>query len=140
MIPEIVNLWEINKPALEKYFKETKTDEYDSYKRIVEIVFALIINNQENQDYDHYDISKMTIIDDGDYQGTEIFFIPKQTYQPSIGDYIITHTYYGSCSGCDTLQGILPYSSDLPSDEQVKELMTLALHLIQNMKRLSDED
>ena len=53
-------------------------------------------------------------------------------------DYLITHTYYGSCSGCDTLQGINSYSCELPTEEQVKDYMTLALHLVQRMHRIKD--
>jgi hypothetical protein len=58
----------------------------------------------------------MTVIDDGDYQGTQIFIIPTDTYQPSVKDYVMTDTYYGSCSGCDTLQAISGYDYALPTD------------------------
>ena len=136
MITEIIQKWEENKLKLEEYFKTTKQEQYTDYKTIVQKIFELIINTSED-DYENFAIGKMTVIDDGDYQGTQIFIIPKDTYQPSAEDYIVTDTYYGSCSGCDTLQGISSYDDELPSESQVKEYMTLALHLVQKMHWLS---
>ena len=137
MITELVKQWQENKHKLEEYFKTTKQDEYDSYETIVEKVFEICI--PKATDYSGWDLDKMTVIDDGDYQGTQIFIIPTDTYQPSVEDYVMTDTYYGSCSGCDTLQAISEYDYDLPTDEQVKEYMTLALHLVQKLKRLGTE-
>lgn len=138
MILELVKQWEENKLKLEKYFKTTRQEEYSSsYAKILTKVFELCLHKAD--DDTGFDLSKMTVIDDGDYQGTQIFIIPKDTYQPSIGDYIITNTYYGSCSGCDTLQGICMYEDGLPTDEQVKEYMLLALHLVQKLKWLGEE-
>jgi len=94
---------------------------------------------------ENYDVSKMTVIDDGNYQGNQIFIIPKSTYQPNVEDYLLTHTYYGSCSGCDTLEAILSdynwddeieYDDQVFNEKQVSELMTLSLHLVQKMKVL----
>ena len=45
---------------------------------------------------------------------------------------------YGSCSGCDTLEGIRHYNDDKPTEEQVRDYMTLALHIVQGMKRMGD--
>ena len=129
----IVNQWEENKHLLESHFKSTPQSEYSSYKSIVELVFTLC--TPRYNDYDTVDIDKMTVIDDGHYQGTEIFIIPSTTYQPGVNEYIVTHTHYGSCSGCDTLQGISGYSDELPSESQVKDYMTLALHIVQKAKR-----
>jgi hypothetical protein len=134
MIKEVVKQWEENKHKLEEYFKTTKQEEYSSYGNIVKKIFELCITKAN--EYDNWDIENMTRIDNGDYQGTEIFIIPSTTYQPSIEDYITTHTYYGSCSGCDTLQAISSYDDDLPTEEQLKEYLTLALHLVQKMKML----
>ena len=137
MITELVKQWEENKHKLEEYFKTTKQDEYDSYETIVKKVFEICI--PEATDYSGWALDKMTVIDDGDYEGTQIFIIPTDTYQPSVEDYVMTDTYYGSCSGCDTLQAISGYDYDLPTDEQVKEYMTLALHLVQKLKRLNTD-
>lgn len=138
MIQELVKQWEENKHKLEKYFRTTKQGEYSSsYKQIVTKIFELCLLDAD--EYNKFDPSKMTVIDDGHYQGTEIFIIPKDTYQPSIDDYVVTHTYYGSCSGCDTLQGICGYSEDFPTEEQVEEYMLLALHLVQKLKWLGED-
>jgi hypothetical protein len=136
MITELVKQWEENKHKLAEYFKTTKQDEYDSYETIVKKVFEICI--PKATDCDGWDLEKMTVIDHGEYQGTQIFIIPTDTYQPDVEDYVMTDTYYGSCSGCDTLQAINDYSGfdDLPTDGQVKEYMTLALHLVQKIKRL----
>jgi len=142
MILEIIEKWEENKLKLEEYFKNTKQEEYSDYKKIVSKLFEIVLVEVKNKwgGTDDYDVSKMTVIDDGNYQGTQIFLIPKETYQPSVEDYIVTNTYYGSCSGCDTLQGISSYDDDLPTEEQVSEYMTLALHLVQKMKFLADSE
>ena len=136
MITEIIQKWEENKSKLEEYFRTTKQDAYSDYKTIVEKIFELVINTSIDH-YENFDIKGMTVIDDGDYQGTQIFIIHKDTYQPSVEDYVVTDTYYGSCSGCDTLQAISGYDDDKPSESQIKEYMTLALHLVQKMRWLS---
>lgn len=129
MIQEIIKQWEEKKHKLESYFRTTKQSEYcNSYKQILEKIFELVI--------DGYSADKITEIDNGDYQGTLIFLIPFDTYQPDFEDYLITNTYYGSCSGCDTLQGISSYDSNIPNEEQIKDYMMLSLHLIQRLQKL----
>lgn len=134
MIKEIIERWEKNKHKLEKYFKETSQSEYSVYEKIVKKLFELVINDAKIS----YNTDQITLIDDGDYQGTLIFIIPKAVYQPSVDNYLMTSVSYGSCSGCDTLQAINDSgcSNKLPDEEQVKDYMLLALHLIQNMKKL----
>ena len=135
MIQELVKQWEENKHELENYFRTTRQEEYaSSYKQILKKIFELCLLKADN--YTNFDLDRMTVIDDGDYQGTQIFIIPKNTYQPSVEDYVMTNTYYGSCSGCDTLQAICDYENGLPTDDQVKDYMTLALHLVQKLKWL----
>lgn len=139
MIQEVIKQWDENKHKLEEYFRTTKQEEYSgSYKSILQKIIQLVVT--EKDEYNKYDATKITVVDDGHYQGTQIFLIPTDTYQPSVEDYLITHTYYGSCSGCDTLQSICSYEDGLPTEEQVKEYMTLALHLVQKMKRITDVD
>lgn len=138
MTKELIKQWDENKQKLEEYFKTTRQEEYSSsYEEILTKVFELCLLKAD--DYNGFDLSKMTIIDDGDYQGVQIFIIPKDTYQPNVSDYVMTNTYYGSCSGCDTLQGICCYEDGLPTDEQVKEYMLLALHLVQKLKWLGED-
>ena len=55
---------------------------------------------------------------------TQIFLLHIATYQPSVSDYVYTNTYYGSCSGCDTLLAISHYNDGYPNDKQVEDYMT----------------
>jgi hypothetical protein len=137
MITELIKQWEENKHKLEEYFRTTKQNEYSSYKTIVKKVFEICL--PKATDCDNWNLDRMTVIDDAHYQGTQIFIIPTDTYQPSVNDYVMTNAYYGSCSGCDTLQAISSYDDDLPTNVQVEQYMTLALHLVQKLKRLGTE-
>jgi hypothetical protein len=92
-----------------------------------------------NVDKGKFDVEGMTVIDNGDYQGTLIFAIPRYTYQPNEKEYIITYVDYGSCSACDTLESIRDYDDNSPSPEQVQGYMTLALHILQRFKWLYEE-
>jgi hypothetical protein len=137
MIPEIVLLWDKHKEELKKYFSETPQSEYcNSYEDILKKLFEYVINKSETV----YDIDKITVIDNGDYHGTIIFAIPKDTYQPRDYEYLFTSVGYGSCSGCDTLKGISNYEDGIATENQVSEYMTLSLHLIQKIKKLYDND
>ncbi len=144
MIPELIQQWEENKEKLREYFKSHKQDLYSDYEEIVKLCFTIacpLFNpNDTYSSLDNFDIGKMTVIDNGDYQGTQLFIIPRETYQPCFSDYIITHNEYGSCSGCDILQAIAGYDYGLPTDSQVEDYMTLCLHIIQRAKRLIEED
>lgn len=139
MIKKFVEKWNRYKENLENYFRNTKQEEYQAYKDIVKALFKNVINQGETDHWNKFNIEEMTLIDDGDYQGTQIFIIPLDTYQPNIEDYVVTNTYYGSCSGCDTLLAINEFSSGLPSEEQIHDYMMLALHLLQKCKWLEEE-
>ena len=81
-----------------------------------------------------WDENNIISIDNGGYQGTLLFMIPRNTYQPNEGDYLLTYVSYGSCSGCDTLMSIRRIMDDENKRETViKDFMTLSLHLIENM-------
>lgn len=137
MIKEFVERWDKYKGDLEKYFRNTRQEKYSDYEDIVKALFKEVINKEEIDGYE-FDLDKMTIIDDGDYQGTRIFIIPLDTYQPSVEEYVITNTYYGSCSGCDTLLAISSYVGGIPDEEQVKDYIELALHLLQKCRWLEE--
>ncbi len=144
MIKEIIGQWEKNKSVLEEYFRTTNQSEYCSYPEIVRQIFKLCITKAYgDEDYEEWDyewnIDNMTTIDNGDYQGSMIFIIPKDTYQPSVSDYIFTSVGYGSCSCCDTLQGIYDYERGLPTEQQISDYMTLSLHIVQQTKRLGED-
>lgn len=137
MIKEFCLAWEKNKGKLEEYFRNTKQDKYDDYKTLVGLVFDFVVNPEFDNKFDTKNILE---IDDGDYQGTEIYILHKYVYQPEIEDYVYTNTYYGSCSCCDTLMGISNFSDGLPSESQVNDYMDLCLHLLQRCHYMIDEE
>ena len=139
MIPQVIEQWEKRKHLLEEHFRNGFLDDFDEYEKIVRLLFDIVITEVPNAEYKDWCLDKMTVVDQGDYGGTRIYIIPTDTYQPDMDDYIIMNNYYGSCSGCDTLQGIIGWPSEgKPSEDQVKGLMTIALHLVQSAKILNE--
>lgn len=113
--------------ALSKKLKLSELEDYN-YKDLVKLSVEYILNDED----DEWDIDNITEIDNGDYQGTLLYLIPKSTYQPNEEDYIMTHVGYGSCSGCDTLEGIKDgYYED--SIQIIKEYMMLCKDIVCNM-------
>lgn len=99
------------------------------YIDIVKIVIEAV-----HDGYGSPNPEKIHEIDDGDYQGTLLFVIPSDNYQPYTYWYVKVD--YGSCSGCDTLMAILEGDFGNTIDEKVDNLFTLALHIIQGLKRM----
>lgn len=127
-----INAWDANKDKLEEYFKNNTMDNYCEYNMILQKILKLVVNGHDDKKFEH---DQVKTIDFGEYHGTLILIFTEDDYQPSINQTYYTHVYYGSCSGCDTLEGIIQYNrSYLPNDEQVKDFMTLALNMIQNIK------
>ena len=144
MIKEFVLAWDANKEKLSEYIASHTQEECADYERIVNMLFEQVINPwfEENKPDDYvFDIENIHEIDDGDYQGTLLYMIPMKTYQPSYWQYVATYVYYGSCSGCDTLQAIHAmnwnYDDDdenFPNKDQVKEYVDLCLEILQHCK------
>lgn len=136
MLKFCVEQWEKNKHKLEKHIGENMWMWNGfSYNEIVGMVVEYIFNDDESDDNEEYDSSKITEINNGDWQGTMLYIIPRKTYQPSEYDYLMTFVGYGSCSGCDTLQSIQFWDKEelIKQKEQfVKDMIFLCLHLLQN--------
>lgn len=130
MINDLVLRWEKNKHLIKEEFQKKHPD---NYKEVVSNVIKHITSEDEYGDC-NLDPDRIHEIDDGDYQGTLIYVIGAKGYQPS--DYWVVSVNYGSCSGCDTLQRIRDYSNDTPDEDQVKDYMTLALHIVQGIKEI----
>ena len=96
MISEFVKAWDERKGEIEAKFRANHPD---NYMEVVRNVIEILDNG-----YDTPDSKNIHEIDDGDYQGTLLYLIPENCYQPS--DYWYVKVSYGSCSGCDTLEGI----------------------------------
>lgn len=137
MDKEIIERWEQGKENLRSWFKEHDQKEYPDYEHIVKVLIEHCLN------YETFFFGRLSsdveVSDHGDYQGTQVFLIHKDCYQPSLYDYYIFSNYYGSCSGCDTLMGIQSENCEgLPSEAQVNAYMTLCLYMVQRMKCLAD--
>ena len=95
-----------------------------------------ILNGEKTMQYSWQKINTKDIkeIDFGSYQGTLIFVFSNDVSQPGLGETYYTSVDYGSCSGCDTLQGIScsNYTWEFPTESQVNDYMTLCLHLLEN--------
>lgn len=138
MIKQVIDQWCKNKGNLEIYFRETPQRDYSSYTHIVKKIIELVLNDSSDESM-KIDPEEISVIDDGYYQGTQIFFFHRMTYKPEVEDYYWTNNYYGSCSGCDALLGISQYEYGLPNSDQVSQYMNLSLNLIQKIKKLYDE-
>ncbi|MGG4105106.1 hypothetical protein AAXB25_14415 [Paenibacillus lautus] len=139
MLKFCVEQWDKNKDKLKKDIEDNlKSYNEFSYTNLVEKVVDLILNDEDSDYETTFDSEEITVIDDGDYQGTILYIIPRKTYQPSECDYLMTYVGYGSCSGCDTLQSIrMWYYDEEPSAEEknrfVKDMMRLCKDIVQNI-------
>lgn len=125
--------WDENKEKLEESLRADKSLNSCNYLYLVKKVVEKILNDGAKS----YKTDQIHEIDDGDYQGTLLYLIPVNTYQPNEMEYLMTFVGYGSCSGCDTLQSIQSWHDEnQPVDkEQLKELMDLCLHIVQNITK-----
>lgn len=127
MIPELIKAWGKNKAAIRAKFRNV----HPSYEDIV----AAVVEHMPDMDKD-----RITRIDHGEYQGTLLFIIGGQGYQPS--RYWAVKLSYGSCSVCDTIQGIKDDCDPgakwdaKPNKRQRDAYMTLALHIVQGLKEI----
>ena len=140
MIKYCIEKWDKNKDILRSVLSNdellnhvlNKNDddplEYLEYKDLVKLTVMFILND-ENE----WNENKIKEIDDGDYQGTLLYLIPEDTYQPNSSEYLMTFVEYGSCSGCDTLQRIQCFLDTKSRDKSIDDLMNLCKDLICNM-------
>jgi hypothetical protein len=133
MIEAFTKAWFANLHTMREKFTAKHPDDY---KEVVRSAVQMLAD--ASTEYDKPDPERIHEIDDGDYQGTHVYVIGAQGYQPS--RYWYVKVSYGSCSGCDTLQAISEYSSDPPNSKQVSEYMTLALHIVQGLREMGDSE
>ena len=134
MIKYCLKKWNKNKDKLYNALKNDTSLNYCEYFYLVQLVVRHILNgDDDNSEYEQWDDTRITIVDNGDYQGTLLFIIPQKTYQPTEYEYLMTFVNYGSCSGCDTLQSIQTFSNELPTNSQLKDYMALCKDLVCNM-------
>jgi hypothetical protein len=134
MILNYVKQWEERKHLLEQWLND---NEPNSYESIYEMLFNLVVTKPNDDEYSEWDWGRFVKIDDGSFQGNEIYILCSNEYQPSLTDYIFTSVAYGSCSVCDTFQSIEMLEDKA---ERVKQYMTLALHMVQETKSFKDNE
>lgn len=135
MLKVFVDLWDKNKDVLEKALRNINDIRTLEYNNLVQITFEGIYNHNNNVNigcYERLNIEEISEIDNGDYQGTLLYLIPFDNYQPDESEYLMTYVGYGSCSCCDTLLSIIDRDNEQPTDEQVKDLMVLCKDIITN--------
>ena len=131
MDKKFVERFNENKGQLEEFFSKEHPVHYgDIVKAVVEAI-------RGGNEYDSPNPERIHEINDGDYQGTLVYVIGEGGYQPD--DYWYVKVYYGSCSGCDTLEAIRGYKDGPPTEDQVEDYMTLALHIVQGLKKMGGD-
>ena len=122
---------EISLDLLEQFCQNEPESYEDIFKQTIKMMFENSEDsytcNSETPDYE-----RITVIDDGDYQGTLVFVVASKSYQPS--DYWVSSVDYGSCSGCDTFQAYSTYGDN--PEESAPHMLTMALHMIEAMKKI----
>lgn len=132
-----LNKWEQNKKRLEAVLRERTDLNECGYSELVKLVVREVLNDGKDEqefcgDY-FWDAEDITVVDNGDYQGTLMFLIPTCDYQPSEYEYLLTFVNYGSCSGCDTLLAIQDYGEGKLTERQVRDFMALCKDIVSNM-------
>ena len=143
MIKYCLQQWDKNKDKLEAAIREDTSviNEDLEYAYLVKLVVKYILNDGEDvgKRQEMWNSEKIYTIDDGEWRGTQLFLIPKDTYVPAEHEYLMTFVDYGSCAGCDTLKYIMYGYDDYdgtgkyPTEQQVQDYMTLCRDLTSHM-------
>ena len=135
MLKYCLDKWNKNKGLLEEKLRKDSTLNSCDYSHLVCLVVEFILNPRDDYEWDdmEWDDKNITVVDNGDYQGTQLFLIPLKTYQPSEYDYLMTYVGYGSCYVCDALLSIQDWDDEPATETQIKDFMTLCKDLVTNM-------
>lgn len=129
--------WFRHKEELRKYLQTHEQMEYaKDYIDLLKVLIQIVINPDEEER--PLKIEQIIEIDKGCYGGEKVWLIPQEE-EPDVRDFIVTYMAYGTCSGCDLLEGIISNSdmvTDFANEKQINDYMLLALHLLQRMRRL----
>lgn len=136
MLKFCLDQWDKNRDHLRRTIANDRAiNNYSGYEYLVKLIVDEVLNRENETGY-KFDSADITVIDNGDYQGTLLFAIPRSTYQPMENEYLFTYVGYGSCSYCDALQGIrdcLPDNGELPGPQQIDDYMALCKDILCNM-------
>ena len=85
MIQEYIDAWNERKDIFEHWLRHCVNANRMSYEDIVRGIVTEVINPTVEDTYSNVlDIGKMRVIDDGDWQGTTIYIIPKTHTNPTL--------------------------------------------------------
>lgn len=115
--------WYKHKGKLEERIKDDINKRW-TYEELFKLTVDTILEEK------NLNTENITIINDGEYQGTLIFIIYDAYYQPSPWQYYMTYIFYGSCSVCDTLQRV--YDTE-DGESKLEDLMYICKNFIENM-------
>lgn len=145
MLPEMIYLFNVRRREVQEAVFDLfmKQELYNiSYDSLLQETLRVLYEDAPPCE-DALDWNRITKINDGDYQGTLIFIIPLQDYQPNYYQYYGTWVNYGSCSYCDTMLSIIDGVEVLKNHNNftidstpMKDAMTVILHMLQNMRQL----
>ena len=122
--------------------REALRESFASYRpgNYAEIVCRVIsfLADAEDEEYNAPDPKRITCIDHGHYQGTQLFVIGAQGYQPCV--YWHVSVSYGSCSSCDSFLRAVEatdYDALELSSSTLDQLMLMSLHIVQGLRLMS---
>ena len=124
MIQHIIDRFQEIKPKLLKKFEKEQPSSYEDI--LVQTLNTMY--DPEDEIYNIPDVSNLTTLNHGDYQGTLVFIMPENVYLPN--KYYIVKVFYGSCSECDTFYSYAEMKNSAP------HMVTLALHMMEAMKEI----
>lgn len=128
MIQRFVDAWEKNKPLIRRMFADKHPEDYD------DVVLTVLtgLRHESPSRLEYPDPAATLVIEGASYQGTNTYvLVDSRLGEPQW----YVRVDYGSCGHCDTLCSIKERDwGDRPTDDQVNEYMTLALHIVQRIK------
>ena len=132
--------WAKNEEKLRTAISKSTDHASWNYETLVKLIVDVVLNDGLNTYGDWEWSQDIHVVDDGDYQGTLLFLIHRDMYQPGEDDYLITYVDYGSCSCCDTLFGIqadCDYTGEetVPNKRQVDAYMALCRDIVRSFKQ-----
>lgn len=130
MLKYCIEKWEQNKNILKNALSKDVNLNTCDYEYLVHMVVKFILNKNVRENDVRFDERNIVVIDHGDYQGSQLFVVAEEAYQPGHWQYIIGYQDYGSCSGCDTLKSIQSSGYTTHNETQLKEYMALCKDIV----------
>lgn len=132
MIKIMKELWNKREKQLRNVLAGRLDAHRFEYADLVKLTFQVIFNDDPDLE-DSLNLAGMTEIDNGDYQGTLLYLIPFETFQPAEYEYLMTYIGYGSCSGCDALKAAKSWCDEGPLTEyELKAVMAICKDIVSN--------